>query len=260
MAKQTIGIGTTDNDGTGDPLRTAFGKVNDNFTELYDAAPSDTAYASSWDGVTTIAPSKNAVYDKFNALDGGLAPGVHVTDRWYPTSVFGSTQASSSAGLAATACGRPVLIRKAITIKALGLFIHTAGTGTFELAIYASNTSTGYATGTPLATVTGIAKTSANTFVAANLASNLTLQPGIYLIFAMVSNTDGTWQTVAKTSGELPLLIGSSATSPVNSSTDMNVEVTATAATYGTWPDMTSLTQTQASNNIRSPHVWLKAA
>ena len=36
MAKQVINIGTTANDGTGDPLRSAFDKVNDNFTELYD--------------------------------------------------------------------------------------------------------------------------------------------------------------------------------------------------------------------------------
>lgn len=35
MAQQTINIGTTANDGTGDPLRSAFDKVNDNFTELY---------------------------------------------------------------------------------------------------------------------------------------------------------------------------------------------------------------------------------
>jgi len=35
MAKQVINIGTTANDGTGDHLRTAFDKVNDNFTELY---------------------------------------------------------------------------------------------------------------------------------------------------------------------------------------------------------------------------------
>jgi len=38
MAKQVIGIGTTANDGTGDPLRTAFNKANDNFTELYNGA------------------------------------------------------------------------------------------------------------------------------------------------------------------------------------------------------------------------------
>lgn len=35
MAKQTINIGTYANDGTGDSLRVAFDKINDNFTELY---------------------------------------------------------------------------------------------------------------------------------------------------------------------------------------------------------------------------------
>jgi hypothetical protein len=35
MAKKTVNIGTIANDRTGDPLRIAFGKVNDNFTELY---------------------------------------------------------------------------------------------------------------------------------------------------------------------------------------------------------------------------------
>lgn len=39
MAQQIIDIGTTPNDGTGDPLRTAFDKCNDNFTELYNTAP-----------------------------------------------------------------------------------------------------------------------------------------------------------------------------------------------------------------------------
>lgn len=35
MAKQTINVGTVANDKTGDQLRTAFTKTNDNFTELY---------------------------------------------------------------------------------------------------------------------------------------------------------------------------------------------------------------------------------
>ena len=35
MAKQTVNIGSAANDGTGDPLRTAFDKINDNFDELY---------------------------------------------------------------------------------------------------------------------------------------------------------------------------------------------------------------------------------
>lgn len=36
MAKQTINVGSSANDGTGDPNRTAFQKINANFTELYD--------------------------------------------------------------------------------------------------------------------------------------------------------------------------------------------------------------------------------
>ena len=43
MTKQTINIGLTSNDGTGDPLRTAFQKINDNFAELYgDDSSADT--------------------------------------------------------------------------------------------------------------------------------------------------------------------------------------------------------------------------
>jgi len=36
MGKQIINVGTSANDGTGDPNRTAFQKINANFTELYD--------------------------------------------------------------------------------------------------------------------------------------------------------------------------------------------------------------------------------
>ncbi len=38
MAQQTINIGTSPNDGTGDPLRNAFNKANLNFTDLYSGA------------------------------------------------------------------------------------------------------------------------------------------------------------------------------------------------------------------------------
>jgi hypothetical protein len=37
MAKLTINIGTTPNSRNGDPLREAFNKVNENFSELYSA-------------------------------------------------------------------------------------------------------------------------------------------------------------------------------------------------------------------------------
>ena len=41
MAKQLIFIGASANDKTGDPIRTAFDKVNQNFTELYATASAD---------------------------------------------------------------------------------------------------------------------------------------------------------------------------------------------------------------------------
>lgn len=41
MARLNINIGTTANDRTGDPLRTAFDKVNQNFVELYNAVAAD---------------------------------------------------------------------------------------------------------------------------------------------------------------------------------------------------------------------------
>lgn len=42
--KQTIGIGTVANDGTGDTLRNAFDKTNDNFDEIYNAAVEPTYF------------------------------------------------------------------------------------------------------------------------------------------------------------------------------------------------------------------------
>ena len=48
MAKQNINIGTYPNDGTGDSLRIAFDKINDNFTELYDGAGGGAANLGSF--------------------------------------------------------------------------------------------------------------------------------------------------------------------------------------------------------------------
>jgi|SRR5210317_379598 len=58
MAKQTINIGTYPDDKTGDPLRTAFDKSNDNFTELYDGAgvaDDSITYAKLGDEFTTAS-------------------------------------------------------------------------------------------------------------------------------------------------------------------------------------------------------------
>lgn len=54
MAKQTIGIGTSANDGTGDTLRVAFDKVNDNFTELYSDDAGDVNSVNGASGTVVL--------------------------------------------------------------------------------------------------------------------------------------------------------------------------------------------------------------
>ena len=47
MAKQVVNLGTSANKGDGDPLRTAFTKVNSNFTELYSSLASQAGSITS---------------------------------------------------------------------------------------------------------------------------------------------------------------------------------------------------------------------
>ena len=47
MAKQVVNLGSAANDGTGDPLRSAFDKINDNFQEIYDTLGGPNASALS---------------------------------------------------------------------------------------------------------------------------------------------------------------------------------------------------------------------
>lgn len=69
MAKQVINIGTTANDGTGDPLRTAFDKVNDNFTELYT---DDAGDVGSVDGGTGLEVDTTTGDVTVSISDGGV--------------------------------------------------------------------------------------------------------------------------------------------------------------------------------------------
>lgn len=65
MAQQTIGIGSSANDGTGDPLRTAFDKVNDNFDELYSTGSAEVIVAGN-DAPGPLALIANYVCDGIN--------------------------------------------------------------------------------------------------------------------------------------------------------------------------------------------------
>jgi len=59
MAKQSINLGSAANDGTGDPLRTAFDKINDNFTELYAVSGAGTGNNVAISGNSIISENSN---------------------------------------------------------------------------------------------------------------------------------------------------------------------------------------------------------
>ena len=63
MAQQTINIGSSANDGTGDTLRAGGDKINDNFTELYGAirAPVATESGTTYD----LASADEGKYIRF---------------------------------------------------------------------------------------------------------------------------------------------------------------------------------------------------
>ena len=73
MAKQTINIGTTPNDNTGDPLRTAFSKVNANFTEVYELVN-----AISVGDILSAVNRASAISASLTSVDNKLSGAVDV--------------------------------------------------------------------------------------------------------------------------------------------------------------------------------------
>lgn len=79
MTKKTIYVGTAANDGTGDDLRSAFQKVNDNFDELYIIANTNSTTAETVGAGEGIYKTKVGTSLKFKSIVAGtgitLTPG-----------------------------------------------------------------------------------------------------------------------------------------------------------------------------------------
>ena len=63
MAQQTVNLGSSANDGTGDPLRTAFDKINDNFDEVYAVSATGTNIDITTNKITTTNTDGNLTLD-----------------------------------------------------------------------------------------------------------------------------------------------------------------------------------------------------
>ena len=93
MAKQTVGIGSSANDGTGDTLRAGADKINDNFNEVYAALGNGTTLTDIIDsnGLLDVSSGANKIVFYYGAISDlpsastyhGAVAHVHATGGLY---------------------------------------------------------------------------------------------------------------------------------------------------------------------------------
>ena len=120
MAQTIINVGASPNDGTGDPLRTAFQTTNANFTDLYTNPPSGSGSSDTqvlFNDAGAVAGDAGLVYNKTTdalTVAGGLAVG-GISALRGNSYVIGSTGISTWAVDSGTA----------MTLNAIGLLVGT---------------------------------------------------------------------------------------------------------------------------------------
>lgn len=136
MAQQNIDLGTTANDGTGDALRSAFGKIQDNTTELYgfvaakaDAATTTTALAGKFDKAnvdtdSAMAADSNVKVPSQKAVKAALDGKQSVTGAWAAYTPSVSAGSGSFTSVSATGAylqmGKTVFVRLHVNITTNG--------------------------------------------------------------------------------------------------------------------------------------------
>ena len=81
MVQSTINIGTLANDGTGDDLREAFIKVNNNFNELYLRTPESTTASNKLpDDATTAGVIADKTNDNLNFKSLKAGPNISLSN------------------------------------------------------------------------------------------------------------------------------------------------------------------------------------
>lgn len=163
MAQQTINIGTTANDGTGDTLRVGGGKINDNFTELYSfgggANSTDIASAATTDlstatgdyvkvtGTTTITSfgTVAAGAERIVRFAGALTLTHNATSLILPTGANITTAANDVARFRSLGSGNWICIGY---MRANGQALAAGSAATESIIIACSDETTAITTGT----------------------------------------------------------------------------------------------------------------
>lgn len=159
MPRQGINIGSTANDGTGDPLRTAFDKINDNFVEVYGALNpasstlkfvSNSLVSEATNSTITIDPAGTGTIELASSTN--VSGSLTVTGQVDAVSLSTDTiSTASNQNLSITPGGTGSILADGITIKDNtisasntndNLILSAAGTGNIEVGAITVNGTT----------------------------------------------------------------------------------------------------------------------
>ena len=177
-----------------------------------------------------------------------LHPG-YVSGRWYWP--IGSSIGAGTALAANTIRLGLIRIPANITISDLAAKITTlSGGGNIQLAIYAADPSTRYPTGNALA-ATGNISTGATGVVSGDISgADVRLTAGFYWIAINSDNAVVVLNSISQVIAGITMYIGTATLGNLSGASNSAAMSFTFAQTYGTWPDLTaaSLTEAAATN------------
>jgi len=221
MSKLGINTGNNPNDGQGDPLRVAMGKINNNFTEIYNTLGDGNniiSYASTA-GISTVARNltNNPIINVSGILNTGITTTEHLEVRNIEstgiiTAVQFSGDGSQLTNVTSTAAGISiyddgVLLGVAREIDFDVNLVSTSPDGTQRVRVssqasYATTAGIAtYATSAGSASIAGYATTAGISTVARGLTGTPNLNVGVVTATSFVGDGSGLTGVVGSGSG-----------------------------------------------------------
>ena len=212
MAKSVIGVGSIANDGTGDTLRAAGVKINDNFSELYTALGTGSAITLT----SSVA--------ELNILDGAT---LTTTELNYVDGVTSAIQTQLNAKAASSSLA---------TVATSGAYSDLSGTPTIPTASSLSVDD--------LITLSGVAEGSANlgTFTGSTVSDNQTVKQAIQALETAVEGKQASITTVLTLTASTSAPTVSAGTFAVADGTTWDPATKAGSVPYPVFYDGTSWT------------------